>query len=191
MNNRGRSSFGGKNIQTQTQTSRASSTTSTIDTPSEASTSPSIDMSPNGHPAVNGVAADLESTTLNGALQKRMPSKRKQSSPMMPPFMVSAPGKVIVFGEHAVVHCKVRTLSMFIGIKLIGFNYRQLLQLRFLYAHISSLPRSPNRNEPSPSDSQILNSTIRGILTSYRGVPSPTPLKRSIITTSLPNSTTI
>ncbi|KAJ4317053.1 Mevalonate kinase [Neodidymelliopsis sp. IMI 364377] len=32
--------------------------------------------------------------------------KRKQSSPMMPPFMVSAPGKVIVYGEHAVVHGK-------------------------------------------------------------------------------------
>lgn len=26
---------------------------------------------------------------------------------MMPPFMVSAPGKVIVYGEHAVVHGKV------------------------------------------------------------------------------------
>ncbi|EEP79899.1 conserved hypothetical protein [Uncinocarpus reesii 1704] len=31
---------------------------------------------------------------------------RKPSSPMAPPFMVSAPGKVIVFGEHAVVHGK-------------------------------------------------------------------------------------
>ena len=31
---------------------------------------------------------------------------RKLSSPMAPPFMVSAPGKVIVFGEHAVVHGK-------------------------------------------------------------------------------------
>ncbi|KAF2084123.1 mevalonate kinase [Saccharata proteae CBS 121410] len=28
------------------------------------------------------------------------------SSPLMPPFMVSAPGKVIVYGEHAVVHGK-------------------------------------------------------------------------------------
>lgn len=31
---------------------------------------------------------------------------RKISSPMAPAFMVSAPGKVIVFGEHAVVHGK-------------------------------------------------------------------------------------
>jgi mevalonate kinase len=34
---------------------------------------------------------------------------RKKSSPMMPPFMVSAPGKVIVYGEHAVVHGKARS----------------------------------------------------------------------------------
>jgi mevalonate kinase len=32
--------------------------------------------------------------------------QRKASSPMAPAFMVSAPGKVIVFGEHAVVHGK-------------------------------------------------------------------------------------
>jgi mevalonate kinase len=32
---------------------------------------------------------------------------RRGSSPLMPPFMVSAPGKVIVYGEHAVVHGKV------------------------------------------------------------------------------------
>lgn len=32
---------------------------------------------------------------------------RHDSSPLMPAFMVSAPGKVIVYGEHAVVHGKV------------------------------------------------------------------------------------
>ncbi|MCJ1288127.1 hypothetical protein MMC26_007482 [Xylographa opegraphella] len=31
---------------------------------------------------------------------------RKSSSPMMPAFMTSAPGKIIVFGEHAVVYGK-------------------------------------------------------------------------------------
>jgi mevalonate kinase len=36
---------------------------------------------------------------------------RRPSAPMMPPFMVSAPGKVIVYGEHAVVHGKVGTLN--------------------------------------------------------------------------------
>ncbi|KAL8403980.1 hypothetical protein RB594_009021 [Gaeumannomyces avenae] len=38
----------------------------------------------------------------NGTLRVRM--ARKQSSPMQPAFMVSAPGKVIVWGEHSVVH---------------------------------------------------------------------------------------
>ena len=32
--------------------------------------------------------------------------QRKYSNPLMAPFMTSAPGKVIVFGEHAVVHGK-------------------------------------------------------------------------------------
>ncbi len=43
----------------------------------------------------------------NGTLSIRKKMDRKQSSPMMPAFMVSAPGKTIVFGEHAVVHGKV------------------------------------------------------------------------------------
>lgn len=42
----------------------------------------------------------------NGGLVERL-KDRKQSSPLAPPFMVSAPGKVIVFGEHSVVYGKV------------------------------------------------------------------------------------
>lgn len=33
-------------------------------------------------------------------------TSRKPSNPLAPPFIVSAPGKVIVYGEHAVVHGK-------------------------------------------------------------------------------------
>lgn len=49
-------------------------------------------------------------TTTKKASQGKM--SRKQSTPMMPAFMVSAPGKVIVFGEHAVVHGKVTSKSL-------------------------------------------------------------------------------
>ncbi|KAI4155287.1 MAG: hypothetical protein LQ340_001094 [Diploschistes diacapsis] len=38
--------------------------------------------------------------------EQRPSNQRKPSMPMIPPFMTSAPGKVIVFGEHSVVHGK-------------------------------------------------------------------------------------
>lgn len=52
---------------------------------------------------VNGITNGTGSLKLNA----RRKMDRKKSSPMLPAFMVSAPGKVIVFGEHAVVHGKV------------------------------------------------------------------------------------
>ncbi|KAF5018132.1 hypothetical protein F66182_9895 [Fusarium sp. NRRL 66182] len=58
----------------------------------------------------NGNGSDSGSETSgassNGSGARRMRISRKMSSPMAPPFMVSAPGKVIVFGEHSVVHGK-------------------------------------------------------------------------------------
>lgn len=57
---------------------------------------------------VNGIANGTSYVNGNGALSQRLKLERRMSTPMAPPFMVSAPGKTIVFGEHAVVHGKVR-----------------------------------------------------------------------------------
>lgn len=59
----------------------------------------------NGTQNGNGNGVDQPHT--NGKSSHMKKASRKLSSPMMPAFMVSAPGKVIVFGEHAVVHGKV------------------------------------------------------------------------------------
>lgn len=55
----------------------------------------------------NGNANGVDQPHTNGNSSHIKKASRKLSSPMMPAFMVSAPGKVIVFGEHAVVHGKV------------------------------------------------------------------------------------
>ncbi|MCJ1406713.1 Mevalonate kinase [Ptychographa xylographoides] len=55
------------------------------------------------------IADDFQSLSTNGRSSMSSPRDfldRRLSSPMAPAFMTSAPGKVIVFGEHAVVHGK-------------------------------------------------------------------------------------
>lgn len=55
----------------------------------------------------NVVALNMPAKIANGQRGEPRPKvDRKASSPMMPAFMTSAPGKVIVYGEHAVVHGK-------------------------------------------------------------------------------------
>ncbi|KKK23810.1 hypothetical protein ARAM_001525 [Aspergillus rambellii] len=65
---------------------------------SDASTIPSPSTT------VSSRSFSTKATTTNDSQRKAM--TRKASSPMAPAFMVSAPGKVIVYGEHAVVHGK-------------------------------------------------------------------------------------
>jgi mevalonate kinase len=62
------------------------------------------------HIHLKGVNGNANGTTNGNGVKSETRKKmdRKKSSPMMPTFMVSAPGKVIVCGEHAVVHGKVR-----------------------------------------------------------------------------------
>ena len=52
------------------------------------------------------ISAKLANGLTKNLSPERPRVERKQSSPMMPAFMTSAPGKVIVYGEHAVVHGK-------------------------------------------------------------------------------------
>lgn len=54
------------------------------------------------------IQTDLESiaSPTSSGSTPRSAHSRKESNPLAPPFIVSAPGKVIVYGEHAVVHGK-------------------------------------------------------------------------------------
>ena len=69
----------------------------------------------NGQPKeqVNGVQTDTRqsptrdiSTPTSAASLQTPTHGRRDSNPLAPPFIVSAPGKTIVYGEHAVVHGK-------------------------------------------------------------------------------------
>lgn len=123
-------------------------------------------------------------------LAERLNIHRKQSQPMAPPFMVSAPGKVIVFGEHSVVYGKVGCASPQIrpfrvaarakGRMLTDIYFLRLpLLLRFLFDLTSMLRPSPNRSEQFPSDSLISTLSILGTLTTCPGRLSTTPRRRS------------
>ncbi|KAG9244078.1 ribosomal protein S5 domain 2-type protein [Calycina marina] len=102
------------NLASRSRSRSSSSTASLIVIPTPTNSSPSTSPRSLIMPASNGSVIELsetpDATKLNGTLKKKdlkhMAMARKQSSPMMPAFIVSAPGKVIAFGEHAVVHGK-------------------------------------------------------------------------------------
>ena len=80
----------------------------------ESRTTSSSSSTANGqHTPVSAIEDDLRTMDVNGHGAQKLALKnsrqsmdRRNSTPMMPAFMTSAPGKVIVFGEHAVVHGK-------------------------------------------------------------------------------------
>lgn len=59
-----------------------------------------------GSPKSQKTVEGSTSPTTNGHSAARPKHNRKESNPLAPPFIVSAPGKTIVYGEHAVVHGK-------------------------------------------------------------------------------------
>jgi hypothetical protein len=117
-----------------------------------------VDTSPSNKLNMSGARLNLNGSNpprSNSAADRDRPEMaRKSSSPLMPPFMVSAPGKVIVYGEHAVVHGKV--FALYMVLYLLATDILRLLSPpRSPSDRTFSSHSSPKRNEPSTSPFRI------------------------------------
>ncbi|KAH7318223.1 ribosomal protein S5 domain 2-type protein [Stachybotrys elegans] len=89
----------------------------------------------NGHSALTGHNGNIYLNGNGPLTHTQFKGERKSSSPMAPPFMVSAPGKVIVFGEHSVVHGKAAvaaaiSLRSYLHVTTLS-KFRRTVSLRF------------------------------------------------------------
>jgi hypothetical protein len=136
----------------------------------------------NGHSHISDSGSETSGASSNGSANRRIKLSRKMSSPMAPPFMVSAPGKVIVFGEHSVVHGKVCQAYLIVNRMLTSpLAHRQPSPQPSRCDPIFTLPRFPSQNVPSLSDSPISILFTPGILTTYHGMLSNIRTRRSHI----------
>lgn len=104
-----------------------------------------------GTPSTGGANNGTTNKHLNGAQHGRM--DRKTSSPMMPAFMVSAPGKVIVFGEHAVVHGKVRPVESRLGEAPVKVSLQHPIAGKLTSPGAIHRPPSPRQSRSGPTSS--------------------------------------
>ncbi|KAJ6438751.1 Mevalonate kinase [Purpureocillium lavendulum] len=114
-------------------------------------------------------------------------AERKSSSPMAPAFLVSAPGKVIVFGEHAAVHGRAAiaaavSLRSYLLVNTLSKS-RRTVRLNFSDIgldhtwEITALPwelfNDPARKRPYSAPATSLDPILVAALAPYVGAVSP------------------
>lgn len=112
-----------------------------------------LDTAGSQSPALEDIASPASATSSG-----RPSHLRKESNPLAPPFLISAPGKTIVYGEHAVVHGKAAiaaaiSLRSYLLVTTLSKSKRSV-RLRFVdlgLDHTWNIPDLPWRAFQHPS----------------------------------------